>query len=864
MDYTNSDANLIDPGTGQRMHQGTQPITTEVSSDDMNSLRWELMEVIKAAGLTPAPFDKTVPATYKQVSAAVAILAAATKSNYTAPGAGAVTTTIDGKLHELVSVTDRIAPSTNTSVVDCAAAMQAQDTFAAGVKTISFPAGQYLVSTNVTISSPCKFDAGAQLLIATGVTVTFSGYVTAGVYQIFAGAGAAVVTQSLNVWAEWWGQAVSPSAAYPYRPSVPPEVLRGADHEKFALSLAKTLAFTDTPNFRLNARAKAAFTKGAVRISIVGDSISAGADNWRSNSYTALLKTMLKQAFPWVSFVINNYAIGGMSAATLVSNSYVGAADRASFVLSTNYWFPPSGGGTNDNDTYAPTGYALLDEDYWAAGSVPGKTWKQQIVDSNPDIIVYAFGMNDGTDFDGFKTNYEAFQTFVSTALPANKPWFTLVSCFLPSKIPPGGQPHATWQVPAQCIADQVKYLAKRDGYGLIDANAVFNLLREGLRRDNVPYVHEANWRYAADASKWIWQGGFAYNAGLARGEGLGMAVRAIAARDIDFSATFQVTGFSGGYFVGRVMYRCANQTPGYLSGYSADIQLNSASNVAGIVVYYKSTQIASGSYDRGALPIVGTQVALKIKVYGDRHEIWANDVMVLDFDATDSLYAGALQVGVAQGAGYVMTPGLSYAAAYAETPTRVDKKWLLGTPIYDAGGTFQTYGDFISNLDSLGGNVVNHPTAWGHNTFYGLGIAKFVEALKTRVNAPLSVTKRSTTNFVVTAAAATPQVVSAIAAIVVKLRAATTVKVSMVIPYTLATPTSYPQVGVFVDGTWTAATLLPMNADFGLVCPSFSFELAAGSHTIQLGAVRSAGTETLTIGHSGAEYSISVQESEM
>lgn len=74
MDYTQSDANVTDGGTGQRMHQDTAPITTEVSSDDVNGLTWEALELIKAAGLVPAAFDKTVPATYSQVRDAVAVM----------------------------------------------------------------------------------------------------------------------------------------------------------------------------------------------------------------------------------------------------------------------------------------------------------------------------------------------------------------------------------------------------------------------------------------------------------------------------------------------------------------------------------------------------------------------------------------------------------------------------------------------------------------------------------------------------------------------------------------------------------------------------------------------------------------------
>lgn len=74
MDYTQSDANVIDAGTGQRMHQSTSPVTTEISSDDMNAVTWELLELVKAAGLIPAAFNKATPGSYMQVRDAVAIM----------------------------------------------------------------------------------------------------------------------------------------------------------------------------------------------------------------------------------------------------------------------------------------------------------------------------------------------------------------------------------------------------------------------------------------------------------------------------------------------------------------------------------------------------------------------------------------------------------------------------------------------------------------------------------------------------------------------------------------------------------------------------------------------------------------------
>lgn len=70
MDFTLSPDYQTHAGTGQRMHQDTAPVTTAVTSEDMNSLIWSLMEFVKAAGLSGIQFDAATPATYQRLRAA--------------------------------------------------------------------------------------------------------------------------------------------------------------------------------------------------------------------------------------------------------------------------------------------------------------------------------------------------------------------------------------------------------------------------------------------------------------------------------------------------------------------------------------------------------------------------------------------------------------------------------------------------------------------------------------------------------------------------------------------------------------------------------------------------------------------------
>ena len=109
---------------------------------------------------------------------------------YIQGGTGSVATTVQAKLREAISVKDFGAVG-NGSTNDRNAINLAQ-TAAAG-STLFFPPGTYSVQSNLTITANCQFQAGAKLAPASGVTVTITGAVVAGDYQIF------VVTSSAHV-----------------------------------------------------------------------------------------------------------------------------------------------------------------------------------------------------------------------------------------------------------------------------------------------------------------------------------------------------------------------------------------------------------------------------------------------------------------------------------------------------------------------------------------------------------------------------------------------------------------------------------------------------------------------------------------
>lgn len=67
MDYTKSNGYETHAATGNRYHDDDKPIATTVSQEDLNSVMWSLMEVVKTGGGVAKSFSRDVPATYQQV-----------------------------------------------------------------------------------------------------------------------------------------------------------------------------------------------------------------------------------------------------------------------------------------------------------------------------------------------------------------------------------------------------------------------------------------------------------------------------------------------------------------------------------------------------------------------------------------------------------------------------------------------------------------------------------------------------------------------------------------------------------------------------------------------------------------------------
>lgn len=455
-------------------------------------------------------------------------------------------------------------------------------------------------------------------------------------------------------------------------------------------SVEQMLDLTPQPFIRPSPAFIKAIMSGTVKVAIVGDSISAGADLWYSNSYAQNFTQMLKQKFPWIKWNVVNYAIGGRAAGNLASATYTPEEGAYSFPVNT--------------------GSGNISSQYWPTGSVPGKAWRDHVKDEAPDLIVYAFGMNDGTDLNFFAASVNSFLAYANTW--TKKPWFILNSCYLPTEQVIGGNPF--WrdvQKGQQELADFVRHAAIANGFGLIDVNATYRMLREGVRREYAAFKHELNFRYWGDATKWKSLYGVpTFTDGVLSYGSAGLMCRLIEARDIDESYDFRIDSPEG---VARLNYRSRTGEPDN-SSYAVQVSPSKVDLYSGNTLVFTSFV--------GTNPIVvGQYNNMRVKATGARHEVWINGVQQIDTLHDGNFFAGSVFIGSAQGAVSIKNMVLTYAEESVTAEPYFNEIDLLGTP---------PYGDLYGNPDSTGGNAINHPSTKGSYLYYVPAVKRMLEQL--------------------------------------------------------------------------------------------------------------------------------------
>lgn len=539
------------------------------------------------------------------------------------------------------------------------------------------------------------------------------------------------------------------------------------------------------PVMRPNRAMKNAIAAGTIKVVIVGDSISEGASLFYPNTYAQNLTQMLVREVPYITWNIVNLSIGGFGMGNL--------ADSA-FVAPTSFDRPR-------NSNYDAS-------QVWPNGSVNGKSWRDHVKDEAPDLVILAMGMNDGTDVVAFTNNFTSFYNYSQTW--TKKPWFTLNACYLPIPTLP---PYDTFQIPGQAIADTLRSLSLINGFGLIDPNAIYRYLHDGVSREYIPQVQEGSFRYWGDATKWFTQNTnpITIVSGTATINN-NLAIRSIYARDIDVLVDFKPAATSA---VTRISYRMQNDTD-TISGYS--VQWNNSAGGT-VELYFGAGLVASAT---GVGFTAGVLRTMRVKASGELHEIYLDNFKLITYTNTYGMSSGHIALGYPAGGG-TAKPALLYAADQIIAPSLFTHAEIMGIT-----------NDIFTNPDSIGGNGINHLSTLGTHLVYVHAARDWVQDLKGVLNRPRVsfATDASGITYSNAAYAAIPG-----CSITQKIYEDSTVRVDISLGYK-NTGSSVGRVQLVIDGsvaeTWTipAEASPPSMRTFNA---TYIGQIFSGSHTYLL-----------------------------
>lgn len=447
--------------------------------------------------------------------------------------------------------------------------------------------------------------------------------------------------------------------------------LAAANNQPFAATAPNNLELGVRPVMRPNAAMTAALLSGTITICVVGDSIMEPAGISYANSVAENVQRLMQARFPWLTINLVNLSIPGRSMSDLANGSYTAPG---SFVLA------------------APTG---TNSSYWPGGSVNGKSWRDHVRDANADMIILALGENDGTDELPFSINYQTFYEYSQTW--TKKPWFTLLASLLP-------EGSAVDRQGKQAIADFMKYKAIEQGFGLIDANEYYRLVRDGVRRDLIPAIEEINFAGVGDTTKWVSTGPTLSGTTLS---GAGRVERQVLARDVDMVDNFTL-GSADAVWLHNFRVR-----PGGVGGYSVQTAFADQGDTQGgaIRLFYRGSLVSVARFPAKAN---GSTVRIRVKAWGPLIRVWHDNVLLMTYTSAQGMYAGVFDVGTATGTGSHNQFRVAYSPEYQAAASYFSAAYLLN-------------------------DVLHHPTAEGALQVYIPATKQFVDELVDLLRTPIA-----------------------------------------------------------------------------------------------------------------------------
>jgi lysophospholipase L1-like esterase len=214
----------------------------------------------------------------------------------------------------------------------------------------------------------------------------------------------------------------------------------------------------DDITYKLPNSLKSIHEKKKIKIAFWGDSITEGSDIKKSDSYTELFIEEIKKQLPDVTVEYKNFSLGGRNSFLAQSSQFKAKNPETNMMV--NFWRP------------------------WAEQD---KTWKQHVVEYQPDLLIVAFGMNDVTgnlsDYK-FTNNITNIIDYVKLYSPNTD--IALASTILPTR---DKAVHKQSNEYTMQIARATREYAKINNIPLIDANRLWTIILKGI--DEEMYIEK-------------------------------------------------------------------------------------------------------------------------------------------------------------------------------------------------------------------------------------------------------------------------------------------------------------------------------------------------------------------------------------
>lgn len=400
--------------------------------------------------------------------------------------------------------------------------------------------------------------------------------------------------------------------------------------------------------------------RNELKITYWGDSITEGGNNELSDTYPSLIANELNENLPGVNVISNNLSLGSRNSVQAADANYVGLP--------------------TDDKT----------KGFSRPWSVVGKSWRDHVKDSSPDLLFIAFGVNDAGGPDSDNSVAISLKSMVDYAKTWSKvPSIVIVTPLMTTK---DTNKYFERQDILQSVSRAEREYAKANNIIIADANRLFQILRDGVDEDARIHYTESDF---TNFSTW-WSGNLS-SFSLIGTTLTPTSTNKFITRDKDFyngKIQFDVVpaadGFNGWTWV---KYRQSNDL-----GYMNLVIQAGVGN--GVIALYNKNSPGTPIASVGSLNIpAGISTSIKLEAYGTSHKVYVNGELKLTYKSYEELHSGKVTIG---GQGSIATFKnfkISYQDPIKQEPTYTEEELLGGA--------------------ALGGNGMNHPSALGHAEAY-------------------------------------------------------------------------------------------------------------------------------------------------